>query len=729
MDVNRALSQQAMPPSVKNHRPLASSAQSFLTHLNLPHHPTHSGIDIEELSFVGPGVFELPRGNSKNSHSSTPHSNASFHEPPPPIGPISLLELHDDSYVELARTACTMTAPTLAMMELWLRLFALLVGPLCVVCLVTREIARLGGDHASGGDRSVRRADAIMIMAILAVASSAVLFTDSLYVYEYGRSFGCCLFVASSVLATRLAREFQQAADGSVRCDKNHKRRMKQRANCFSALVWGLLFTTMIVFLRSDGGHMINLALEKVPTISILSGVASTATTAMKRHDNNPLTVISDPGIDLPTIEPGFYHSSNPLIQSIAKHWPESSRSYNVSNGATPYLVNGDQRTGIPFLVNKVEEQEYVRVYVQNPFDKEYLALDIAFPFQITREKGKEWTKTIYKIHDPLYITSINQFILSYMDSTVDLTKNMSKTLYLVVDPRAAPSLGMMDTTMIGWNVFHGARTGDVDIAARAVKRGLVEMAREMGVRTPILAGVGYSMGAIILSNYVARSGSHCALDSAIAISGGLDMRQQLNFKRSMRLWQPMLTFGLREDILLGKYARHYKHRLTKEQFRSMLRVTSISHLDVEAIVNYNSFDDLVHYYSEMSAMGDRDPEFQLFDDKNEGTCNTDKDGFWGRIANVSIPFVVLQALDDPLVGWRTIGTANAQGLAESGSGNIILLLTKAGGHVGWPVGTNPKKEGWKWMNDAARDFVLAVAAANQDLCMKKRSKENIVDR
>lgn len=67
------------------------------------------------------------------------------------------------------------------------------------------------------------------------------------------------------------------------------------------------------------------------------------------------------------------------------------------------------------------------------------------------------------------------------------------------------------------------------------------------------------------------------ALDAAMAISGGLDMRQNLNFRRSMRLWQPMLTFGLREDILIGKYARHYKHRLTREQFLSMLRVTSIS--------------------------------------------------------------------------------------------------------------------------------------------------------
>jgi hypothetical protein len=38
-----------------------------------------------------------------------------------------------------------------------------------------------------------------------------------------------------------------------------------------------------------------------------------------------------------------------------------------------------------------------------------------------------------------------------------------------------------------------------------------------------------------------------------------------------------MLTFGLREDILIGKYARHYKHRLTRKQFTNMLRVTSVS--------------------------------------------------------------------------------------------------------------------------------------------------------
>ena len=93
--------------------------------------------------------------------------------------------------------------------------------------------------------------------------------------------------------------------------------------------------------------------------------------------------------------------------------------------------------------------------------------------------------------------------------------------------------------------------------------------------------------------------------------------------------------------------------------------------------MTYNNFDNLIHYYSEMSAMGDRkNPEFNLFGN------SSDKPTFWGRIADVNIPLAVLQALDDPLVGWRTIGTNDPQGLADSGAGNILLLLTKAGGHV-----------------------------------------------
>ena len=216
------------------------------------------------------------------------------------------------------------------------------------------------------------------------------------------------------------------------------------------------------------------------------------------------------------------------------------------------------------------------------------------------------------------------------------------------------------------------------------------------------------------VSNYVARSGEHCALDAAIAISGGLDMRQMLNFRRSMRLWQPMLTFGLREDILLGKFARHIKRRLSAEQFLALLRTTHISALDDQAIVTYNGFEDLVHYYSEMSAMGDREAEFGLFDDGGAAAPVGDGRRDWGRIANVSVPFAAVHALDDPLTAWRTVGTADPQSLADSGSGNVIVVLTESGGHVGWPLGNNPAENQWLWMSNLAGSFAKAVDTARR---------------
>jgi hypothetical protein len=55
---------------------------------------------------------------------------------------------------------------------------------------------------------------------------------------------------------------------------------------------------------------------------------------------------------------------------------------------------------------------------------------------------------------------------------------------------------GMMDTKLVTWNTFHGARTGDVDAAARALRDGLTSLAiAHDRKRRQILAGVGYSMG------------------------------------------------------------------------------------------------------------------------------------------------------------------------------------------------------------------------------------------
>ena len=56
---------------------------------------------------------------------------------------------------------------------------------------------------------------------------------------------------------------------------------------------------------------------------------------------------------------------------------------------------------------------------------------------------------------------------------------------------------GMMDTRLVTWNTFHGARTGDVDAAAMSLLDGLTSLASAngRGERRQVLAGVGYSMG------------------------------------------------------------------------------------------------------------------------------------------------------------------------------------------------------------------------------------------
>jgi predicted alpha/beta-fold hydrolase len=112
-------------------------------------------------------------------------------------------------------------------------------------------------------------------------------------------------------------------------------------------------------------------------------------------------------------------------------------------------------------------------------------------------------------------------------------------------------------------------------------------------------------MGAIILGNLVARTGSESALDAAIAISGGLDMRQQIGFSRAQRLWQPMLTADLRDKFVLGKWGERVRYRLTKSQMIELMRATHITEIDKTAVVAYNGFRDIVHYYSEMSVLGD----------------------------------------------------------------------------------------------------------------------------
>lgn len=85
----------------------------------------------------------------------------------------------------------------------------------------------------------------------------------------------------------------------------------------------------------------------------------------------------------------------------------------------------------------------------------------------------------------------------------------------------------------------------------------------------------------------------------------------------------------------------------------------------------------------------------------------------------VAIPFCVVHALDDPLVTWETVGAT--EGLRHpanltKANPNIFILLTRAGGHVGWSTGMLPFVDKWQWMSDITMSFTNAVKAQKTSL-------------
>jgi dienelactone hydrolase len=264
-------------------------------------------------------------------------------------------------------------------------------------------------------------------------------------------------------------------------------------------------------------------------------------------------------GDELPhNVPEGLYYSHhNPLVHKLVQNWPIKTRTYSVETGATSWTVTGDTRTGIPFLVNDAfpwPDLELTKVWVPT-VDDEAVRLELAFPPQ----GGHRPDKAVYVVLHGLSGGSQEEFIKDH----VHRATARGHTVVIMI------ARGLMDTPIKGWNVFHGARVTDIEATVGAIRKAIPP--------GQSLVGVGYSMGAIILANYVARSGADCALDAAIAVSGVLDSRLQLFNERAKRLWQPMLAITLRDQFVIGKVGERYRARLSKTQMLGLMRATHIS--------------------------------------------------------------------------------------------------------------------------------------------------------
>eukprot|EP00537_Pseudo-nitzschia_pungens_P008289 CAMPEP_0172364926 /NCGR_PEP_ID=MMETSP1060-20121228/7948_1 /TAXON_ID=37318 /ORGANISM="Pseudo-nitzschia pungens, Strain cf. cingulata" /LENGTH=678 /DNA_ID=CAMNT_0013088057 /DNA_START=36 /DNA_END=2072 /DNA_ORIENTATION=+ len=496
---------------------------------------------------------------------------------------------------------------------------------------------------------------------VLTVASCLVLMTDTLYVLQNGPTYGLVLFAVALALSARLC----------------WSRKLRIAACCLVGLV--VLAARLVVHPGSGSGNS---------------------------NSNCSAIHFGHPADDISIDEGLYYDSRNALVSRIAERWRPEDRVYDAEHGATAWMPTGDSRTGLPFILHHHPPEDrpiWNRVFLEVQEEQkdpvsEFVALDVSFP---KTSKGHDPTKPIYLVFHGLGGGSMEEYIRD-----LAIRRNAEGSTVVVMIAR-----GLMDTPIRGLRIFHGARTSDAHASASALRTVLGP--------DQLLVGAGYSMGAIVLSNYVASYGSDCALDAAVAVSGGLDMRYQEHAYRTQRLWQPMLAGTLRDEFLLGKFGHRVKDRLSPSDYLRVLRASHITEIDRYAVVPFNGFDDLDHYYREMSALGDipHDPFTGKPNDTNEKQL--------GKIHTVSIPFLVVHALDDPLVTWRATvhneGFMSPQNLSRSGSGHLMLLLTKAGGHVGWPLGMWPTRHKWKWMSDIVMSFARSVEAVKRETTQQRQ--------
>ena len=394
----------------------------------------------------------------------------------------------------------------LAMGELWLRLFAGLLGPVGIGFLLYASTAR--GDK----EQETKATRKTSLVILITVSSCLVLMTDTLYVLANGPTYGLALFVASLFLSFRMCRIHNLKATS-------------------------LVLTTLVLL----AAHLVS-----------------------KSGDGSVTSIhFGDPVDEVRLTEGLYFDSGNTLVTNIAKSWPTTFRIYDKDHGATTWMPTGDSRTGLPFIIHKHRPHElpiWTRVFLevqdeQDPIS-EFIALDISFP----KKTGHDPTKPIYFVLHGLSGGSMEEYI---RDLTIRRNQEGSTVIVMI-------ARGLMDTPIRGWNIFHGARTSDAQAAASVIKHRAVADGQ-------ILVGAGYSMGAIIIANYVASYGKDCALDAAVAVSGGLDMRYQEHFYRAQRLWQPMLAGTLRDEFLLGKFGHRVKEKLSPFEYLKILRATHIT--------------------------------------------------------------------------------------------------------------------------------------------------------
>ena len=189
----------------------------------------------------------------------------------------------------------------------------------------------------------------------------------------------------------------------------------------------------------------------------------------------------------------------------------------------------------------------------------------------------------------------------------------------------------------------------------------LLEYIQERYPSNKVIA-VGVSLGGMILTRYLADAGSESKIAYAMSICMPWDCFQtQISLEKN---YISKVIYNRKLSSNLQKFTRvnfELINRVTGISEEEIAEMNLISDFDTKVVVPMYGYRSLQEYYLDASSTG--------------------------RVNSITIPYISLNTRDDPFVPWRSIPI-----LEFERNSNSMLVLTEAGGHVGFVEGTVPKE-------------------------------------
>ncbi|KAJ3064862.1 hypothetical protein HDU98_011770 [Podochytrium sp. JEL0797] len=374
------------------------------------------------------------------------------------------------------------------------------------------------------------------------------------------------------------------------------------------------------------------------------------------------------------------YHQV-PLIDLIKQQCPSLTKAFMP----TWFLMNGHLQTIYAGMAARVSGREfsYDRELLNLP-DGGLVAIDWTSPDSVTKE-----TPILILLHG-LGGGSYDKYILDFIPPALERGFRIA----------ALNSRGCGGIAVHTPQLYSGSFTDDV--------RLMIDRIHVQFPRAPLI-GIGFSLGANLMMKCVGEDADRTKLCASVSVANPFDLHVSQTFLHTTllgrELYSRVMTNGLKEFFAKHKQAFVNTTRVNPKQ------IDVISATQVENSTYLCEFDDAItrrmfgfrnvfEYYRMASCV-----EYSLF-------CALAQ-----YVPDIQIPTLFLSDYNDPIAGKESIPVFDVQG-----NPNIVLAVTRRGGHLGWFEGVwSPRR----WYPKPVLEFAEMICKARADLPINTKLSEH----